>query len=95
MTDSLHELIDDLRKHRPKVYDADRFAMWGEGMAQAIQALPHFEQRWASVALIANDVAVEMAMPMAMAFRSLASMLLTHADVQQLNSIPQSMEGRR
>ncbi|MGL4296243.1 MAG: hypothetical protein ACRCTG_11045 [Aestuariivirga sp.] len=83
--DCLVQMVDELRMQRPPVYDADRFRSWIEGLREAVQALPRFDQRWASVVLVADDLAKAMpCMPMGMAFSWLARQLLTDADREQV-----------
>lgn len=83
--DCLVQMVDELRGQRPPVYDADRFRTWIEGLRETVQALPRFEQRWASVALVADDLARAMpCMPMGMAFNWLARQILTEADRAQV-----------
>ena len=90
MADSLDTIFDELRAHRPAVYDADGWQRWLDGLAQVVQALPRFEQRWASVALLADDVAAAVpGVPVGMAFRSLAPRLLTEDDCRTLLKVPQ------
>lgn len=56
MADSLNEMIDDLRTHRPKIYQADEWARWEASIIQAIAALPTPERQWATIVLVANDL---------------------------------------
>ena len=60
MADALTQMIDDLRKHRPKVFQADEWARWESAIVQAISALPTQERQWASIVLVANDLAADM-----------------------------------
>ena len=85
--DCLTVLIDDLRGSRPPIYEMERFAQWGKTYAQAVQALPAFEQRWAAVALIANDLAGAHAIPVSLAFRVLAGMILSAEDCARLRDL--------
>lgn len=93
MADALNQMIDDLRAHRPKVYDADEIGRWYAALAHVVQALPQFEQRWASVALVSDDMARAMAMPIASTFRFMAVKLLSAEDYQQL--MMQAEESKR
>ena len=90
MADVMNAMFDDLRAQRPPVYDADRWSAWLASLAQVVQAMPRFEQRWALVALLANDVVRAVpGVPVGMAFRSLAPQLLTEADCRQLVKVPE------
>jgi hypothetical protein len=85
--DCLTVLIDDLRGSRPPLYESERFAEWGKTYAEAVQALPRFEQRWAAVALTANDLAGAHALPVSLAFPVLAGMILSAEDCARLRAI--------
>lgn len=91
-TDSLSQMFDDLRGQRPLVSDVERFRSWAAALAQVIQALPCFEQRWACVALVADDLGRDLGLPLALAFRSLAGMLLTADDCRHLTDVRQPEE---
>lgn len=81
MTDCLVTMFEDLRKQRPPCYDADRWQAWIAQMREAVQALPRFDQRWASVGLLADDLMRAMpGMPLPMAFGWLSRNLLTLDD---------------
>lgn len=83
--DCLVQMVDELRAARPMIYDADRFRPWIEGLRETVQALPRFDQRWASVVLVADDLAKAMpCMPMGMAFSWLARQILTEEDRAQV-----------
>lgn len=83
--DCLVQMVDELRALRPPVYDADQFGTWIAGLRETVQALPRFDQRWASVALVADDLAkAEPCMPLGMAFSWLARQILTDADRAQV-----------
>ena len=94
MKDSLNEMLDDLRTKRPPIYDIERFASWGESIAQVIQAMPRFDQRWKAVALIAQEVSCAHDMPLSMAFRSLTRMMLSHADCERVSTLGTAREAR-
>jgi len=90
MADVVVTMFDELRAQRPPVYDADRWNAWLASLAQVVQAVPRFEQRWACVALLADDVAAALpGVPVGMAFRSLAPRVLTAADCRQLVKVPE------
>lgn len=89
MADSLVTMFDEIRRQRPPVYDADRWAAWLAAIAQTVQALPTFEQRWASVALLADDLVRALpGVPLVIAFRSLATQLLREEDCRKLTQVP-------
>ncbi|MHB1098134.1 MAG: hypothetical protein ACYCZR_01140 [Burkholderiales bacterium] len=72
MADSLAMMIDDLRGHRPKIYDVDAWARWESAIVQTIAALPTEERQWAAIVLVANDLFAEMpGLPLQMAYRFL------------------------
>lgn len=64
MTDCLADLLTDLRRHPAPIYDADRCEQWFDAVADLL-ALPAFTeaQRFAWVALIANDFASHFGIP--------------------------------
>lgn len=85
--DCLVEMVDELRAQRPKIYDADRFQPWVEAMRAAVQASPRLEQRWATVALVADDLAQELSgAPIGMTYGWLARNLLTEDDRAQMST---------
>ena len=55
-TDSLLVLLDDVRKSRPPVYDADLFGQYLAAIGQVLAALPETPQRWACMVLVAQDL---------------------------------------
>ena len=55
-TDSLLELLNDVRRHRPPIYDGDLFPAWLEAVGQVLAAVPHPERRWAFTVLVAQDL---------------------------------------
>lgn len=84
--DCLVTMVDELRTARPNIYDADRFRPWAESMREAVQALPKLEQRWATVALIADDLAKDLpGAPLGMTYGWIARHLLTGADRAQVS----------
>lgn len=84
--DCLVEMVDELRAQRPKIYDADRFTPWLEAMRVAVQALPRLDQRFATVALVADDLAKELpGAPLGMTYGWLARNLLTEEDRAQVS----------
>ena len=84
MRDSLVTMFDDIRAERPPIYDAARWGEWIAALRQVIQQLPTYDQRWASVALVADDLAGAMGMPLACAYRGLAPLLLDDNDRQRV-----------
>jgi len=80
LSDVLVEMFADLRRQRPPVYDADGWAGWIAAMRQVIQVLPTYDQRWASVVLLADDLAGAMRMPLPIMSRALAGLLLAEGE---------------
>jgi hypothetical protein len=80
MADSVSEMLDDLRTHRPQIYQADEYATWEAAIVQALAAFPK-ERQWAAVVLVANDLTVAMpGMPLPMAYGHLCGKLRTYQE---------------
>jgi hypothetical protein len=59
MSDVLLDMVDELRRTRPPIYQADEWRLWIDAMGQTIAAFPT-ERQWAVTALVANDLVVAM-----------------------------------
>jgi hypothetical protein len=69
MTDSLLEVLMELRRDRPPVWDCDARLEWFEAIGQVISAMHDPARQWAAKVLIASDLATSMpGLPLALAF---------------------------
>lgn len=80
MADSLSVMLDDLRTHRPQIYQADEWAAWEAAMVQALAALPK-DRQWAAVVLVANDLTAAMpGLPLQVTYGHLCGKLRTYQE---------------
>jgi hypothetical protein len=69
MSDCVVSMLDELRRQRPPVFDADAFGSWEAAIGQVIASLPGRDQRWGATVLVAQDLCDAMpGMPLPVAF---------------------------
>lgn len=87
MSDSLTDMVDELRVQRP------RDARWYATAGTLVRALPTIERRWATVMLLANDQVLEQpGRCLSQTFWELAPALLRPDDAEQMQARAKQME---
>ena len=90
-TDVLQQMLAEARARRPPIADADAWGQWLAELAQIIQALPRYEQRWAATVLVSNDlVCAHPGLSLKVAYWRLAQDVLSMADIEAV--LPQPEE---
>lgn len=68
--DALLVMLDELRRQRPAIYDADAWGQWEASIGQAIGALSTQAKRWAATVLVADDLCQAMpGLPLSLAYQ--------------------------
>ena len=90
-TDVLQQMLAEARSRRPPIADADAWGNWLAELAQIIQALPSYPQRWAACVWLSNDLAIAMpGLSLDLAYWRIAQAVLTKADIEAM--LPQPEE---
>ena len=89
-TDVLQQMLAEARSRRPPIADADAWAGWLAELAQIIQALPCYSQRWAATVLVSNDlVLAHPGLSLDVAYWRLAQDLLSRTDIETMLPQPE------
>ena len=89
-TDVLQQMLAEARSRRPSIADVEAWGAWLAELAQIIQALPCYSQRWAATVLVSNDlVLAHPGLSLDVAYWRLAQDVLSRADIEAMLPQPE------